>query len=123
MKHKHLIIRAECHNPPRYEQNLTDWVKALVRDIDMKILMGPFATYCDVTGNKGFTCVTIIETSHIAVHVWDELQPSLVQVDVYTCGELDPQVVFDAVEKWDCEKMDYKYLDRETDLIQIIDNK
>jgi len=123
MKHKHLIIRAECPNPPRYEQNITDWVTALVRDIDMTILMGPFATYCDVQGNKGMTCVTIIETSHIAVHVWDEQRPALVQVDVYTCSDLDPQIVFDAVEKWDCAKMDYKYLDRENDLIQVIDNK
>lgn len=123
MQHKHLIIRAECHNPPRFEQTLTDWVSALVREIDMKILMGPFATYCDVKGNKGLTCVTIIETSHIAVHVWDEHKPPLVQVDVYTCSELDPQIVFDAVEKWDCAKMDFKYLDREKDLIQVIDNK
>ena len=123
MKHKHLIIRAECYNPPKYEQNLTDWVKALVRDIDMKILMGPFATYCDVTGNKGLTCVTIIETSHIAVHIWDEQRPSLVQVDVYTCGELDTQIVFDALNKWDPVKIDYKYLDRESQLIKVLDNK
>ena len=121
--HKHLIIRAEANRVPTDEEQLTEWLKDFIDCIDMKILMGPFATYCDVQGNKGMTCVTIIETSHIAVHVWDEQRPALVQVDVYTCSDLDPQIVFDAVEKWDCAKMDYKYLDRENDLIQVIDNK
>lgn len=123
MKHKHLIIRAEVSNPPRYEQNIIDWTKHLIDDIGMKILLGPFATYCDIPGNKGFTCATIIETSHVVVHIWDEQSPRLVQLDVYTCSELDPQVVFDALDKWDPVKIDYKYLDRESQLIDVLDNK
>ena len=113
MKHKHLIIRAECHNPPRYEQNITDWVKALVRDIDMKILAGPYAKYCDVKGNRGLTCVTIIETSHITLHSWDEMNPALVQLDVYSCKELDETIVFDYVYKFMPVRMSYRYFDRE----------
>jgi len=116
MKHKHLIVRAEVSNPPRYEQNIIDWTKHLIEDIGMKILLGPYATYCDKEGNKGFTCATIIETSHVVVHTWDEQSPKLVQLDVYTCSELDPQTVFDALDKWDPIKIDYKYLDRETNL-------
>ena len=54
----------------------------------MKILLGPHATYCDKEGNKGYTCATIIETS-VVVHTWDEVSPKLVQLDVYTCSELD----------------------------------
>ena len=123
MKHKHLIIRAEVSNPPRYEQNIIDWTKHLIDDIGMKILLGPYATYCDKPGNKGFTRATIIETSHVVVHTWDEQSPRLVQLDVYTCSELDPQVVFDALEKWDPVKIDYKYLDRESQLIDVLDNK
>jgi len=38
-------------------------------------------------GNQGLTSVTIIETSHIAVHVWDEVSPALMQMDVYSCAE------------------------------------
>ena len=116
MKHKHLIVRAEVSNPPRYEQNIIDWTKHLINDIGMKILLGPYATYCDKEGNKGFTCATIIETSHVVVHTWDEQSPKLVQLDVYTCSELDPQTVFYALDKWDPIKIDYKYLDRETNL-------
>jgi len=113
IKHKHLIVRAECSNPPRYEQNILDWSSNLIRDIGMKIMMGPYAKYCHMEGNRGLTCVTIIETSHVAIHVWDEGSPGLVQLDVYTCGELDKQIIFDALEKWDPVKIDYKYLDRE----------
>tara|TARA_B100002019_G_C21113084_1_gene519435 strand:- start:53 stop:424 length:372 start_codon:yes stop_codon:yes gene_type:complete len=123
MKHKHLIIRAEVSNPPRYEQNIIDWTKHLIQDIGMKILLGPYATYCDKEGNKGYTCATIIETSHVVVHTWDEVSPKLVQLDVYTCSELDIRTVFDALDKWDPIKIDYKYLDRETNLTEVLDTK
>ncbi len=123
MKHKHLIIRAEVSNPPRYEQNIIDWAKHLINDIGMKILLGPYATYCDKPGNKGFTCATIIETSHVIIHTWDEQSPRLVQLDVYTCSELDPQLVFDALDKWDPIKIDYKYLDRESELLEVSNTK
>ena len=123
MKHKHLIIRAEVSNPPRYEQNIIDWTKHLIQDIGMKILLGPYATYCDKEGNKGYTCATIIETSHVVVHTWDEVSPKLVQLDVYTCSELDIRTVFDALDKWDPIKIDYKYLDRETNLTEVLETK
>ena len=116
LKHKHMIIRAEVSNPPQCEQTIVDWAGNLIRDIDMKIMMGPYAKYCNMEGNRGFTCVTIIETSHIAIHVWDETSPALVQLDVYTCGELHKDKVFDALERWDPVKVEYKYLDREKEL-------
>ena len=123
MKHKHLIVRAEVSNPPKYEQNIIDWTKHLINDIGMKIMMGPYVKYCDMEGNRGFTCVTIIETSHVAIHIWDEQSPKLIQLDVYTCGELDKQIVFDALDKFDPVKIDFKYLDRENQLIQVLDTK
>lgn len=98
-------------------------MKNLVRDIDMKIMMGPFVQYCDIEGNRGYTAVTIIETSHIALHIWDEQHPPLMQLDVYTCSELDPDTVFDSIEKWDVDSLDYKYLDREHDMITVQDTK
>ena len=75
--HKHLIIRAEVNEPPTSELSIIDWMERLVEEIDMKILMGPYAKYHDVVGNRGLTAVTIIETSHIALHVWDEEEPAL----------------------------------------------
>ena len=123
MKHKHLIVRAEISNPPICEQTITDWTSNLIRDIGMKIMMGPYVKYCDMEGNRGFTCVTIIETSHVAIHIWDEQSPKLIQLDVYTCGELDTRIVFDALDKFDPVKIDFKYLDREHELIRVLDTK
>jgi len=85
----------------------------------MKILFGPEARYVNVPGNRGLTCFAIIETSHIVMHTWDECQPAMIQLDVYTCGALDTDVVFDALREFGVTKMDYKFLDRETDLKEI----
>ena len=117
--HKHLIIRAEVNDPPTDTKILEQWMRDFIGFIDMKIMMGPFVKYCDVSGNKGFTGAAIIETSHVVVHIWDEPKPNLVQLDVYTCSDLDPSVIADALEKWDCEKIEYKFLDRETGLQDI----
>ena len=78
--------------------------------------MGPYAVYSDMVGNRGLTAVTIIETSHIAMHVWDEVDPALMQLDVYTCSTLDIEDVFDALEEFGPTKIEYKYIDREHDL-------
>jgi S-adenosylmethionine/arginine decarboxylase-like enzyme len=54
----------------------------------MKRLIEPQAVYVEAVGNKGMTSCVLIETSHIAWHVWDEQTPGLLQFDLYTCGDL-----------------------------------
>ena len=117
--HKHLIIRAEVGNPLKEEQLAIDWMNKLVNKIGMKVMMGPFAKYLDVEGNRGLTAVAIIETSHIALHVWDEDKPALLQLDVYTCGPLDPYDVVEALREFHPVKIEMKYLDRENKLIEL----
>ena len=113
LEHKHLIIRAELKNPPKCAEAIQDWMKLLVDKIGMKILMGPYAVYSDMVGNQGLTAVTIIETSHIAMHVWDEVDPALMQLDVYTCSTLNIQDVFEALNDFSPVDVQYKYIDRE----------
>jgi S-adenosylmethionine/arginine decarboxylase-like enzyme len=117
--HKHLIIRAEVTTPPTDEQLTVEWMKKLISTIGMKVLMGPYAKYLDVVGNRGLTSVAIIETSHIAMHVWDEVSPALIQLDVYTCGPLDTQLVVNAIQEFNPTKVEMKYLDREHDLTEL----
>jgi S-adenosylmethionine/arginine decarboxylase-like enzyme len=117
--HKHLIIRAEVGNPLKEEQLAIDWMNKLVDKIGMKVMMGPYAKYLDVVGNRGLTAVAIIETSHIALHVWDEDEPALLQLDVYTCGPLDPYDVVEALREFHPVKIEMKYLDRENKLIEL----
>lgn len=116
LEHKHLIVRAELKEPPYNAIDIKIWMKHLVDKIGMKVLMGPYAVYSDMEGNQGLTAVTIIETSHIALHVWDEATPALMQLDVYTCSALDIKDVFSAIEQFEPSKIEYKYIDREHEL-------
>lgn len=117
--HKHLIIRAEVKNPIKDTEGAKNWMVKLIDTIGMKIMMGPYANYLDVPGNRGITTVAIIETSHIAMHIWDEDDPALVQLDVYTCGPLDPYDVVKALRDFHPVKIEMKYLDRENKLIEL----
>ena len=119
LEHKHLIVRAEIKNPPYSPNDIKQWMRELVDKIGMNILMGPYAVYSDMEGNTGLTAVTIIETSHIAMHVWDEVSPALMQLDVYTCSTLDINDVFAAVQVFEPSKVEYKYIDREHDLTML----
>lgn len=117
--HKHLIVRAEVAHPPIAPGFVEEWLQELVDRIGMKVLGGPYANYVSVPGNRGVTGVVIIETSHIALHVWDEEEPGLLQLDVYTCGAFDPDIVFDHIEEFEPVKVEYKYLDRENGLTEV----
>ena len=122
LEHKHLIVRAKLNNPPQCTTAIEAWMRKLVEAIDMKILMGPYSVYSNMVGNRGLTAVTIIETSHIALHVWDECEPALAQLDVYTCSTLNIQDVFKAIEAWNPTIVEYKYIDRENQLTLIEKN-
>lgn len=112
--HKHVIIRAEVLNPPSDENLASQQVKTLIDRIGMRLLMGPYAKYVSMPGNRGLTVASIIETSHIVMHTWDECDPAMVQLDVYTCGEFDPRTVFTWIEEnYNPVRIDHKYIDRE----------
>ena len=117
--HKHIIIRSEVLNPPVCENTVSDQIKVLIDQIGMKLLMGPYAKYVDIPGNRGLTVASIIETSHIVMHTWDECDPAIIQLDVYTCGPFDPNIVFKWLDQYQPIKIDYKYIDREFDLHEI----
>ena len=118
--HKHLIVRAEAIKPPMDEKFLKDWMMEFIESINMKVLMGPYVIYHNVPGNRGITGAAIIETSHIVMHVWDEPHPALMQFDVYSCGEFDPKKICNKIsEDFDIRKIEYKYLNRETGLVDL----
>ena len=117
--HKHIIIRSEVLNPPVDEKLVSDSVKDLIDRIGMKLLMGPYAKYVHMIGNRGLTVAAIIETSHIVMHTWDECNPAIVQLDVYTCGPFNPEVVFNWLKQYDPINVNYKYIDRENIIKEI----
>tara|TARA_B100001057_G_C22527950_1_gene824601 strand:- start:63 stop:524 length:462 start_codon:yes stop_codon:yes gene_type:complete len=121
--HKHVIIRAEVLDPPTDENTASNQVKDLIDKIGMKILMGPYAKYCTMVGNRGLTVAAIIETSHVVMHSWDENAPALIQLDVYTCGPFDKSIVFKWLKQFQPTNVKFKYLDRETGLKTIASSR
>jgi S-adenosylmethionine/arginine decarboxylase-like enzyme len=117
--HKHLLVNAKVHNPIKTEQEGIDFLTNLVNQIDMKIIKGPFASYVDKDGNKGLTAVVMIETSHIAFHIWDEADPSLVQFDLYTCGKLELDKVLSIFkETFNVQTLEFVLFDRENGFVE-----
>ena len=116
--HKHLLINAKVKNPIASEEEGIDFLTRLVNRIDMKIIKGPFASYVDKEGNKGLTAIVMIETSHIAFHIWDETDPGLVQFDLYTCGKLNLSDVLLAFgETFNVVNLEYNLFDRENGFV------
>tara|TARA_Y100001970_G_scaffold98823_1_gene124308 strand:- start:208 stop:591 length:384 start_codon:yes stop_codon:yes gene_type:complete len=119
LDHKHLLIRAEVSNCPGENQlsQVLVWMKSLIKKIDMKLLHGPNVSYIDQPGNRGITSVALIETSHIVLHIWDEPDPGIFQLDVYSCKSFDINIVVNHLkEQFQVQKIHYKFLDRNNDL-------
>jgi S-adenosylmethionine/arginine decarboxylase-like enzyme len=96
--HNHVLINGYSLLPPTNEKQTIAWMQQLVDSIGMKTIQGPFASYVTKEGNRGLTAVVMIETSHIAMHVWDETDPAFMQFDLYTCSTLPVEKVIKNLE-------------------------
>lgn len=121
IKHHHFIGRFEVASPPLEADRayLVDWMRKLIEGQGMNVLSGPHVAHVDTPGNRGLTGVAIIETSHVAVHIWDEASPALVQLDFYTCGTLDKDAILKAIQPWGVVKHKFLVLDRERDVVAL----
>ena len=116
--HNHLLVNAKVNNAVKSEAQGIEFLTNLVERIDMKIIKGPFASYVNVEGNRGLTGIVIIETSHIAFHIWDEVRPGLLQFDLYTCGELNLDKVMSIFkETFEVASLEYVLFDRENGFV------
>jgi S-adenosylmethionine/arginine decarboxylase-like enzyme len=121
IKHLHLMVRAEVTKVIETEESAKQWLVELVDMIDMKIAAGPISKYINMVGNEGITAAVSVETSHIALHIWEKTDPMILQFDLYTCGELDHIKVLDHLrESFGISRMKWQYLDRAEDF-KIID--
>ena len=116
MEHKHIIIRANISKPPKDVRFIKKWIKKLIIAIGMRRLGGPLAVYCGDKNNRGLTCLAILNTSHIALHTWDEQSPGVLQLDIYTCGSLDKNVIIEYIQQYEPSNISYIVLDRATEL-------
>ena len=107
--HNHILLNGYVKNPPKDTEQTIQWMRELVSAIDMKIVQGPFSSYVEKEGNRGLTASVIIETSHIALHVWDEEDPALIQFDLYTCSTLPAETVIKMVDEY-MGLVNYRYM-------------
>lgn len=110
--HKQIIISGHVTNPPKCVVYMKKWFEDLIQKIDMNVLDGPHLVYCDVEGNRGLTGVAIIETSHIALHAWDEVEPGLIELDIFSCKDFDINVVIDSMREFGLTGIDFMCVDR-----------
>jgi len=118
-EHKHLIIRAEVKKPFVEADKAKKWLCDLVDEIGMNITVngGPHADYVEKEGNCGIAAIVMIETSHVAVHIWDKQQPPLVQMDVYSCSDYNENAVLAFLSEMEPTKIECILIDRKNTLI------
>jgi len=119
LAHKHLLVRAEVKSPPLEMDNLDLMLRNLVKMIDMKILAGPMTAWCPVEGNTGWSGTVIIETSSITFHSWIEDHYPVIQLDVYSCKDFKVSTVMQWLQVFDPTKVDYKFIDRENEFVDL----
>lgn len=120
VKHLQQIIIGQVTKPPTDVDVVKQFMRDLVEAIGMKRLIEPQAVYVEAVGNKGMTSCVLIETSHIAWHVWDEESPGLLQFDLYTCGDLVADQVLSIVKDFfGLTTYSMKVFDRAEELIEL----
>ena len=121
--HKHLLNRAEIKSPPLEYFDLDAELGNLVKHIDMKILSGPHTAWCWTEGNMGWSGTVIIETSSITFHSWIEPHYPVIQLDLYSCKDINIKTVLLWLDQFDPKKIDYKFIDRENEFIDLAQDK
>lgn len=110
--HQHMLLRAFVYNPPSKEEELNQWLTELVGEIGMNVVVPAKSKYVDVTGNRGLTGSINIETSHIAIHIWDEHVPAKIEMDIYSCACFEPETVLKKVDQFNLHKYHMMMVDR-----------
>lgn len=122
LQHKHLILRALVEKPFNDVEAAKQWLVTIIESIGMKVatsptlIENPIGFYCDTPGNQGLTAIGILETSHIAIHFWDNVSPAVVHFDLYSCSDFDVSQIVEFLAPLGIVELRGKFLDREENL-------
>jgi len=110
----HLIFDASgCdHDAITSHDNIYNFVKQLVKDIDM-VPYGEPQIIDFGSGNKaGYTLVQLIETSNICAHFVNEHDH--MYLDVFSCKPYDPNIVMDLAKQYfKCGNFNTAFIERQ----------
>ena len=125
LKHKHLLVNLKVSAPPRDHEEVEYFLGFLIKRINMKIAKAesmpknPQAYYCSTLGNQGATGTGILETSHTALHTWDEQNPAKFDFDLYSCSEFEVQKVLTLCQCFEVLGGNYVVFDRADRITQV----
>lgn len=127
LAHKHLIISLDCKYPPKEAEEVEAFQSFIIKRIGMNIAKAetlpknPMAYFCDTVGNRGVTGIGILETSHTAIHIWEEDYPAKMEFDLYSCSEFEVEEIVTMMKTFGIVKGNFYVLNRDRRL-EIIDS-
>lgn len=110
--HQHLLVKCWVKNPPLTENEVNKWLIDLVAAAGMKVVAGPTSVLVSEPGNEGVTGTITLATSHASIHVWDALDPALIQFDIYSCKCFELEQIMNCFKDWEPVKYDWMMIDR-----------
>lgn len=125
LKHKHVLLNLLVKNPPRDHEEVEAFLAFLIKRVNMKIakadslLKNPQGYYCNTLGNSGATGTGILETSHTALHTWDEQNPCKFDFDLYSCSEFEVEKILTLCQCFDIISGSYIIIDRDVAITPI----
>jgi S-adenosylmethionine/arginine decarboxylase-like enzyme len=125
LRHKHVLINLKVQSPPRDHEEVEAFLAFLIKRVNMKIaradslLKNPQGYYCNTLGNSGATGTGILETSHTALHTWDEQSPCKFDFDLYSCSEFEVERVITLCQCFDIIGGTYLVVDRDDDVVPV----
>jgi len=97
----HLILDCHaCHVPSiQSKENVYNWIKHLVKAIDMEPIGEPQIEYtaAEFPDKAGFTAIQVIVTSSIVAHFIDSTGD--VYIDVFSCKPFDSDTVIASINQ------------------------
>ncbi len=121
--HLHLLVKGYISHPPKSEEKLNQWFRELVNKVGMVVVAGPTSVYVDEPGNEGITGTVTLATSHASIHVWDAVNPSMFQFDLYSCSDFTPEQVLNHInEHFNLQSATWQFIDRNGMEFKLIDS-
>ena len=119
----HLLVKGYISNPPKSEEKLNQWFRELVNKVGMVVVAGPTSVYVNEPGNEGITGTVTLATSHASIHVWDAINPSMFQFDLYSCSDFTPEQVLNHInEHFNLQSAIWQFIDRNGMEFKLIDS-
>jgi S-adenosylmethionine/arginine decarboxylase-like enzyme len=122
LNHKHLIMNLAVSYPPKSADEVEAFLSFVIHRINMKIakadslVKNPHAYYCKNAGNIGVTGSGILETSHTALHTWEEDAPMKFHFDLYSCSDFELLDIINLCKTFGIIRGSYMVIDRNEDL-------